>query len=128
LRMDTSIFAWRRLATRDTLIHGQEIKAGDKILMMLGSGNRDDDMFENGETFDATRRNAKRNLAFGHGTHFCMGAPLARLEMKVIFEELTKRLPSLRLVPGQSFNYIPTLTFHGVQKLEVEWSGQQGAA
>ena len=121
LRMDSSIFAWRRIATRDTLIHGQQIKAGDKILAMLGSGNRDDAMFPNGETFDATRRNAKRNLAFGHGAHFCMGAPLARLEMKVIFEELTRRMPSMRLVPGQTFRYIPTLTFRGVQNLEVEW-------
>lgn len=121
LRMDTSILAWRRLATRDTVVHGQSVEAGDKILVMIGSGNRDDDMFADGERFDATRRNAKRNLAFGHGTHFCMGAPLARLEMRVIFEELTRRLPSMRLVPEQSFRYIPTLTFRGVQKLEVEW-------
>ncbi|MGE3247337.1 MAG: cytochrome P450 [Beijerinckiaceae bacterium] len=121
LRMDSSIFAWRRLATRDVVIHGQEIKAGDKILVMLGSGNRDDAMFPDGERFDATRRNARRNLAFGHGAHFCMGAPLARLEMKVIFEELTKRLPNMRLVPGQNFRYIPTLTFRGVQNLQVEW-------
>lgn len=121
LRMDSSIFAWRRIATRDAQIRGQKILAGDKILIMLGSGNRDNDMFPDGETFDARRRNAKRNLAFGHGAHFCMGAPLARLEMKVIFEELTRRLPSMRLVPGQTFHYIPTLTFRGVQQLEVEW-------
>lgn len=122
LRMDSSIFAWRRIVTKDTEIRGQTLKAGDKVLAMLGSGNRDDDMFPQGETFDATRRNAKRNLAFGHGAHFCMGAPLARLEMKIIFEELTKRLPKMRLKPGQTFNYIPTLTFRGVQNLEVEWS------
>ncbi len=122
LRMDSSIFAWRRIVTKDTEIRGQTLKAGDKVLAMLGSGNRDDDMFPQGETFDATRRNAKRNLAFGHGAHFCMGAPLARLEMKVMFEDLTKRLPKMRLKPGQTFNYIPTLTFRGVQNLEVEWS------
>ncbi|MCC2098757.1 MAG: cytochrome P450, partial [Hyphomicrobiales bacterium] len=127
LRMDSSIFAWRRIATCDTEIRGQTIKAGDRVLVVMGSGNRDDDMFPQGETFDATRRNAKRNLAFGHGAHFCMGAPLARLEMKVIFEELTKRLPHMRLKPDQTFNYIPTLTFRGVQNLEVEWDAGKGS-
>jgi len=126
LRIDPSIFGWRRIATEDTVIGGPsgnetKIQAGDKILMMLGSGNRDDDMFPDGELFDHARANAKRNLAFGHGAHFCMGAPLARLEMKVVFEELTRRLPHMKLVEGQKFEYVPTLIFRGVQKLRVEW-------
>lgn len=121
LRMDSSIFTWRRLATKDCEIRGQEIKAGDKILVALGSGNHDDDMFPDGETFDLFRTNAKRHLALGIGAHFCMGAPLARLEMRVIFEELARRLPNMRLTPGQSFDYIPTLAFRGVIQLHVEW-------
>jgi cytochrome P450 len=121
LRIDSSIFAWRRIATRDTGIGGHDIKAGQKILLMLGSGSHDDAMFPDGAKFDHGRRNAKRNLAFGHGAHFCMGAPLARLEMKIILEELTRRLPHMTLTPGQSWDYIPTLTFRRVQKLLVEW-------
>ncbi|MFP6733724.1 MAG: cytochrome P450 [Rhodospirillales bacterium] len=121
LRIDSSIFAWRRIATRDTEIAGHAVQAGQKILLMLGSGSHDDAMFPGGAKFDHGRRNAKRNLAFGHGAHFCMGAPLARLEMKIILEELTRRLPHMHLTPGQDWEYIPTLTFRGVQKLLVEW-------
>lgn len=121
LRYDASIFAWRRIATRDAEIGGVAVPAGAKILLLLGSGNRDEDAFPGGEAFDIGRAGAKRHLAFGNGAHFCMGAPLARLEMRIILEELTRRLPHMRLVDGQDWEYIPTLTFRGVQKLRVEW-------
>lgn len=121
LRTDPSIFGWRRIATRDAKIGNFDISAGSRILMMLGSGNHDDDIFPNGGKFDYRRANAKRHLAFGNGAHFCMGAPLARLEMKIIFEELTRRLPHLHLVEEQKWEYVPTLIFRGVQKLLVEW-------
>ena len=121
LRYDTSIFTWRRIATRDAEIGGVPVPAGAKILLLLGSGNRDDDTFPDGERFDIDRPDAKRHLAFGNGAHFCMGAPLARLEMRIILEELTRRLPHMRLVGDQDWEYIPTLTFRGVQKLRVEW-------
>lgn len=121
LRYDTSIFTWRRIATKDTQIAGTDIPEGAKILLLLGSGNRDDEMFPGGESFDIHRPNAKRNLGLGLGAHFCMGAPLARMEMRVILEELSRRLPSLRLVEGQNWRFIPTLAFRGVQELHVEW-------
>ncbi len=120
LRYDTSIFTWRRIATTDTEIAGTAIPEGSKILLLLGSGNRDDAMFPNGEQFDIHRPNAKRNLGLGLGAHFCMGAPLARMEMRIILEELSKRLPDLRLVENQEWKFIPTLTFRGVQELQVE--------
>ena len=121
LRYDTSIFTWRRITTRDTEIAGTAIPEGAKVLMLLGSGNRDEAMFPEGEKFDIHRANAKRNLGLGLGAHFCMGAPLARMEMRVILEELSKRLPGLRLVEGQNWKFIPTLAFRGVQELQVEW-------
>jgi len=121
LRIDSSIFAWRRITTRDTTLGGIDLPKGSRILMMMGSGNHDEDMFENGAKFDATRKNAKKHLGLGLGAHFCMGAPLARLEMRVILEQLTKRLPNMRLVDDQDWNYLPTLVFRGVQKLEVQW-------
>ncbi len=125
LRIDTSIFAWRRLTTKDTEIGGKLIPAGARILLMLGSGNHDESMFPNPAQFDVHRKNAKRHFAFGNGAHFCMGAPLARLEMKIILEELTRRLPHMTLVEDQPWEYVPTLVFRGVQKLQVEWDVSQ---
>ncbi len=121
LRYDASIFAWRRIATRDAEIGGRTIPKGSQILLLLGSGNHDETMFPDGGTFDIARTNAKRHLAFGNGAHFCMGAPLARLEMRIVLEELSRRLPHMRLAAGQGRSYLPTLTFRGVQRLLVEW-------
>ena len=125
LRMDTSIFAWRRIATRDTQIGGVDIPAGAPILLLLGSGNHDEAHFPNPDVFDPARENAKKHLGLGHGAHFCMGAPLARLEMKIILEELTRRLPHLHLVKEQKYQYLPTLLFRGVQHLQVKWDVAQ---
>ena len=121
LRYDSSIFTWRRIATKDARIGGFDIPKGARILIALGSGSRDGKVFADGDSFDIFRKQAKRHLAFGHGAHFCMGAPLARLELRIVLEELARRLPHMRLVPGQQWEYIPTLTFRGVQKLLVEW-------
>ena len=122
LRFDPSIFTWRRIATRDCEIGGKRISKGSRILLLLGSGGHDEEVFPDGERFDVRRQNAKRHFAFGHGAHFCMGAPLARLEMRIILEELTRRLPDMELVEGQEWKYVPTLTFRGVQGLRVRWT------
>jgi len=121
LRFDPSIFHWRRLATRDATVGGQRIPAGAKILMVLGSSNHDDGQFPDGETFDITRANAKRHLTFGNGEHFCLGAPLARMEFRVILEELSRRIPGLRLAGEPDWDRTPTLLFRGVSRLPVEW-------
>ena len=125
LRIDTSIFGWRRIATKDTQIGGVDIPAGAKILMMLGSGNHDEKMFSDPSNFDPERKNAKKHLGLGHGAHFCMGAPLARLEMRIILEELTRRLPHMHLVKQEKYEYLPTLIFRGVQHLNIEWDVAQ---
>lgn len=121
LRIDSSIFGWRRITTCDTSIGGVNIPKDARILLLMGSGNHDEDIFPDGAKFDVTRKNAKKHLGLGLGAHFCMGAPLARLEMRVILEQLTSRLPQLNLVADQPWEYLPTLVFRGVQKLEVEW-------
>lgn len=128
LRIDTSIFGWRRITTQDTKIGDTDIPAGSRILLMLGSGNHDEAMFPDPAIFDPTRKNAKKHLGLGHGAHFCMGAPLARLEMRIILEELTRRLPHMHLVKQDRYEYMPTLIFRGVQRLQVEWDVAQNSA
>jgi len=128
LRFDSSIFAWRRIATTDTKIGVFDIPKGSKILMALGSGSRDGKVFADGDKFDIFRKHEKKHLAFGNGVHFCMGAPLARLEMQIILEELARRLPHMHLVADQEWEYIPTLAFRGIQKLFVEWDASKNPA
>ena len=120
LRYEGSIFNWRRITTKEVEIRGVRIPEGANILLVTGSGSHDSDQFPDGENFDVRRSNAKKQLALGHGAHFCMGAPLARLEMRIVLEELTKRIPQMQLV-DQTFEYTPTLTFRGPKQVLVEW-------
>ena len=97
LRWISPIMYFRRTASKDTVIHGQQIKAGDKVTIWYGSANRDPDAFENADTFDVGREpNAHVALGAG-GPHYCLGASLARLEIRLMFEEITKRLPDIKL-------------------------------
>lgn len=116
-----SIFAWRRLVKKPTNLAGVDLPEGAKLLLVLGSANRDEQCFHNGETFDIQRENAKHHLTFGHGVKYCLGAPLARLETRIVLEELTRRFPSLRLVQDQKFEYIPNTSFRGPSHVWVEW-------
>ena len=99
IRWVTPILNMRRTATRDHEFRGQHISAGDQILLMYASANRDESMFDRPDVFDVTRDH-NHHVAFGFGTHFCLGASLARLEIRVMFEELLRRIPDWRLVPG----------------------------
>ena len=121
LRFDSSVITWRRKAVKAAEVAGVPIPEGAKILLALCSGNRDDAHFPDPERFDIDRENARNHLSFGFGIHYCLGAPLARLELKVILEELTRRLPSLRLVPGQPWDFPPNTSFRGPARLLVEW-------
>ncbi|MFN0089939.1 MAG: cytochrome P450, partial [Acidimicrobiales bacterium] len=73
------------------------------------------------DVFDIRRPNAREHLSFGGGAHLCLGAPLARLEARVVLEELTAALPGLRLVLGQSLELMPIIAFRGPRSLMVEW-------
>jgi cholest-4-en-3-one 26-monooxygenase len=77
-------------------MHGKTIREGDKVVIYYPSANRDERRFVNPETFDVGRT-PNEHLAFGIGEHFCLGANLARLEIKLIFEEMLRRLPDLEL-------------------------------
>ncbi len=121
LRFDSSVIAWRRRTTQAVEIGGVSVPADANVLLLLGSANRDPAVFENPDHVDIHRRNAKEHLSLGYGAHYCLGAPLARLEALVVLEELSARLPSLRLVPGQTLRVQPNTTFRGPLSLLVEW-------
>ena len=123
LRIDPSVFSWRRKTLQAAEIGGVPVPAEANLLVLMGSANRDPEVFAEPERFDIRRGNAKDHLAFGHGPHVCLGAPLARLEARVVIEELARRLPSLRLVPGQKMSYLPNTSFRGPRSLQVEWDG-----
>ena len=96
LRWVTPVMQFRRTATRDTKVGGHSIRKGEKLVMYYGAANRDPRIFRNPETFDITRK-PNPHIAFGTGTHFCMGSHMARLEMRVTLEELLVRFPNLHL-------------------------------
>jgi cytochrome P450 len=97
LRFVTPVLHFRRTAREETTLGGQIIRAGDKVAIWYVSANRDDDQFPDPDRFDITRR-PNDHVAFGAGgPHFCLGAGLARLEARVLFEGLLTRFPTLRL-------------------------------
>jgi cytochrome P450 len=120
LRFDASVLIWRRKTKVATQIQGVDVPADANLLLLIGSANRDPEVFRDPEVLDIRRPNAKEHLAFGAGNHLCLGAPLARLEARIVFEELTRRRPALRLVPGQQLTFHPNISFRGPQSLLVE--------
>jgi cytochrome P450 len=103
-------------------VGGVTIPAGEVVLVALASANRDEDRFADPARFDITRRE-NGHLAFGHGIHFCLGAPLARLEGQVAFETLLARLPELALaVPADELAWRPGLLIRGLVDLPVRWT------
>ncbi|MFP6654065.1 MAG: cytochrome P450, partial [Myxococcota bacterium] len=98
LRLVSPVVSFSRTATQDTELRGVQIKQGQKVLMIYGSANRDAKVFENPDAFEIDRN--PQHLAFGIGGHFCMGANLARMELRVALEELLRRLPDMSYATG----------------------------
>ncbi|MEU9394169.1 cytochrome P450 [Streptomyces sp. NPDC048324] len=97
LRWTSAACNFMRYAVHDTEIAGGTVPARGAVVAWIGSANRDDSQFADPHTFDITRRAAKRHVAFGFGPHFCIGGPLARLTLRVFFEELLQRFASIEL-------------------------------
>lgn len=116
LRFDSPLHLFERTATENTEIGGVVVKKGQKIAALLGSANRDESVFDNPTQLDLTR-NPNPHIGFGAGIHFCIGAPLARLEMSTALPELIKAFPTLELKtePIQR----PTFVLRGYEKVLV---------
>ena len=110
-----------RVATEDFELGGQQIHAGDHVLMNLPAGNWDTEFTKNPELFDI-ERNIRGHVGFGYGVHQCIGANLARVEMQVAFATLARRLPNLRLaVPPSELKFKGTSDIYGMAALPVSW-------
>lgn len=120
LRYEPSIVSWRRRAKADAEIGGVAIPKGADILLIMGSGNRDAALFEEGERFDIARPNARNHLSFGYGIHFCLGFQLAKMEFGIMLRELTARFPNMRLKPSQSIEYLNNISFRVPNKVLVD--------
>ena len=106
LRTESPVQWSSRVAACDTELRGVQISAGSNILLVWGSGNRDPERFDDPERFWVGRPDvAKHHLAFGYGIHMCIGAPLARLEAQISFEQLLSRLANLRLADGATITH-----------------------
>jgi cholest-4-en-3-one 26-monooxygenase len=123
LRWVTPIQNMNRTAARDTELRGQKIHEGDRLLLLYPSGNRDERVFPEPFRFDVTR-SPNPHLAFGgFGSHFCLGASLARLELRVMFEELLRRLPDLELaVPVEELVWRPSNFIVGLEQMPVRFT------
>ncbi len=124
LRFDAAVPTFYRTALQEARVGGVTIPAGDLLLLVYASANRDEARFANAEQFDL-QRSPNQHLGFGHGVHFCVGAPLARIEGRIAVEVLSQRLPQLCLQPHQHISYAPNLMFRGLTQLSVAWSVTQ---
>jgi cytochrome P450 len=105
-----------RIAFEEMAVGGVAIPRGTEVFTVLGAANRDPDAFDDPDRLDITRK-VGRIMTFGQGIHFCLGAPLARLEGAVAFETLTRRMPELRLAGEPVWR--PGIILHGLQSLPV---------
>ncbi|HWJ96597.1 MAG TPA: cytochrome P450 [Acidimicrobiales bacterium] len=121
LRWVSPIKNMNRTATTDVVVNGQQIREGDNVLLLYPSANRDEDVFEDPFRFDVGRT-PNDHVAFGFGTHFCLGNSLARLELRVMFEELLGRLPDLELVGGDEPGYRAANFVSGYEHMPVRFT------
>jgi cytochrome P450 len=121
LRFDSPAQAIWRTVGEDTELGGVVLPAGARVLLVLASANRDDEVYADADTLTVDRDLAVPHLAFGRGVHACVGAGLARLEGRIALEELTRRLPELRLAEGFTPSFAPNAVQRFLDTLPVEW-------
>ena len=115
--------ALTRYVAQDVVLGGQQLKRGDLVIVLLGSANRDGKIFPDAGRLDIDRE-TKAHIAFGKGVHYCLGAPLARLEAEIALNTLLRRMPGLRLaLPLEDLEYRLVPLFHAYTHIPVRWDG-----
>ena len=120
IRFVTPIHNMCRVAKEDAVVNGVTIPKGNQVVLMYSSGNRDESQFDDPEKFDVTRT-PNNHIAFGFGTHFCLGASLARLEIRVFFEELLRRTRGWTMTSGTEPIFMPNAFVRGVESAHFEF-------
>ncbi|OJH39550.1 cytochrome P450 [Cystobacter ferrugineus] len=121
LRMESPIRGFFRTVISQTQLGGVQLPKGSRVFIVYASGNRDEERFSEPERFDIRRADARKHLAFGKGIHFCVGAPLAKLEGRIAFEHLLRRLPNLRLRTDAAAVRRPYFMLRGFEHLPIAW-------
>jgi cytochrome P450 len=121
LRLESPLHGHFRVVRRDTEVDGAPLAQGSRVMLLWGAANRDGDEFANPDAIDLGRRNAKAHLAFGLGIHHCIGAALARLEMRVVLETLLARTSELRLA-DRKIAHVQSLLVRSLVALPVEFA------
>ncbi|MUL64528.1 hypothetical protein BOO86_08650 [Mycobacterium sp. CBMA 234] len=121
LRLDSPVLHLARTVAEDTVLGGAEMKAGDKVMVLYAAGNRDEEMFPDADVFDIDRPNAKRHVAFSSGIHLCQGAGLARMEMRVLLEEILDTIPDYEIAP-EAVEFRGIQGVHSVKSLPVTFT------
>ena len=111
-----------RITTESVVLANITIPKGEMVMAVLASANRDPNRFSNPDTFDISRSNAKRHMTFGYGVHNCVGAALARLELKVAFEILLQEFNTFHCPPHDELVWEDSCFIHGVSELPVRFS------
>jgi len=119
LRYDSPVVSIQRIATQDVEMRDKVLRKNDRIRWFISSANRDPDAFPSPDTFDISRH-PNQHVAFGSGTHHCLGATLARVEGQEVFKALAERFPNLR-VETEGLEYQPSITFRSLKSLPVTW-------
>jgi cytochrome P450 len=118
LRFASPVYHFRRTATKDVELNGVQIKTGQKVVPWFASGNRDETVFENPNRMDVTR-NPNEHMTFGRGgPHMCLGNALARIELKIMFEDLIQRVDSVEL--DGEIDYLRSNFVHGIKRMPVK--------
>jgi len=120
LRMRAPALGFRRTTTQEVTVGGVTMPPGTDLLLLYASGNYDESQFPHACDFEMQRQ-PNPHLAFGYGVHFCVGAPLARLEGRIAFETLTQRIPKMRLVPDQQFELGFRFSNYGYKHIYLQW-------
>jgi cytochrome P450 len=121
IRWNSPQIGWRRITTCDTTLGGVDLPAGTPIFLNLGAANRDPRAFDAPDDFDVSRPDAARNISFGKGNHYCLGAKFARFEARVVMEAVVERLPTLALHGEQHPDPFPNISFRGPSHLAITW-------